>query len=212
MSLEKYILEELNVKSLVVTSEREKFGVELKAIPDIKVLGMRLKNDSKKVIAAIKELDDDQLQAYQKDSSSFSVAGHQLEQGELKILYTLGKSDGDTDPKYEAHAVGEILVLLNIRADADMINEGIAREVINRVQKLRKKAHLVPTDSVTVWYKISKSEAIANSVQSFNEFISTSLKAPFKPLPVVGDENVVISETQELKESQVEIVITGVKK
>ena len=43
LSLQKYILEELNVRSLVVTSEREKFGVELKAIPDIKALGMRLK-------------------------------------------------------------------------------------------------------------------------------------------------------------------------
>lgn len=211
VSLQKYILEELNVRSLVVTSEREKFGVELKAIPDIKALGMRLKNDSKKVITAIRELNDEQLQEYQRDPATFIVAGHQLEEGELKILYALGKADGDSDPKYEAHAVGEILVLLNIRADAGMMNEGIAREVINRVQKLRKKAHLVPTDPISVWYKITESDDIANSVQSCHEFISSSLKAPFKSLPVVGDETVIISETQQLKDSKVEIVVTGVK-
>ena len=210
LSLQKYILEELNVRSLVVTSEREKFGVELKAIPDIKALGMRLKNDSKKVIAAIKELTDEELQEYQRNPTGFSVAGHGLEEGEVKILYTLGRCE-EKDQKYEAHATCGILVLLNIQADTEMMNEGMAREVINRIQKLRKKAHLVPTDPITVWYRITKSEEIARSVESLHDFITSSLKTPLKPLPVVGDEEIIISETQDLKESQVEIVITGLK-
>jgi isoleucyl-tRNA synthetase len=47
-----------------------------------------------------------------------------------------------------------LLVLLNISLSQDMIDEGVSREVVNRVQKLKKKAKLVVTDEVTVFYQV----------------------------------------------------------
>ena len=47
-----------------------------------------------------------------------------------------------------------MLVLLNISLSQDMIDEGVSREVVNRVQKLKKKAKLVVTDEVTVFYQV----------------------------------------------------------
>ncbi len=41
--------------------------------------------------------------------------------------------------RYHAHAEGELLVLLDVTPSQDMVDEGIAREVINKIQKLRKK-------------------------------------------------------------------------
>ena len=56
--------------------------------------------------------------------------------------------------KYEADSEGSLLVLLNISLSQDMIDEGVSREVVNRVQKLKKKAKLVVTDEVTVFYQV----------------------------------------------------------
>lgn len=208
--LEEYILGELNVRNLTVTDEREKYGVQLRAVPDIKILGMRLKNESKNVISAIRKMTDEQLLEFQKNPTDHQICGQKLDEGELKIIYALPENKEEAQ-KYTAQAEGEILVLLDIIPDDSMKDEGMAREVINRIQKLRKKANLVPTDPVTVYYKISNNPEISSSVESFHEFISNSLKVPLKslPLPSDGDHKTIISETQTLKESQLEIVITS---
>ncbi|CAB4040221.1 isoleucine--tRNA ligase, cytoplasmic, partial [Paramuricea clavata] len=53
-SLESYIIEELNVKKLTVSSEKDKYGIYLKAEPDNQTLGRRLKGAFKQVSQAIK--------------------------------------------------------------------------------------------------------------------------------------------------------------
>lgn len=78
--------------------------------------------------------------------------------------------------------------------DQNMLDEGIAREIINRVQKLRKKAHLVPTDLITVNYSINPIGELSRVAKEFNDFITNVLKVPFIDGPVKG--NVIIEETQ----------------
>lgn len=45
-------------------------------------------------------------------------------------------------------------MLLNVVQDQSMKDEGLAREAINLVQKLRKEAHVTPSDAVTVYYEV----------------------------------------------------------
>eukprot|EP00058_Branchiostoma_floridae_P006024 XP_002591512.1 hypothetical protein BRAFLDRAFT_287206 [Branchiostoma floridae] len=61
-SLESYILEELNVRTLTSSSDKQKYCVKLVAEPDHRVLGARLKQAYKSVQKAIRELTDQQLQ------------------------------------------------------------------------------------------------------------------------------------------------------
>lgn len=86
------------------------------------------------------------------------------------------------------------MVLLNITPDQSMLDEGIAREIINRVQKLRKKAHLVPTDSIQVYYNINPAGELSRVAEELNDFIINVLKVPFINGPAEG--NVIIEETQ----------------
>lgn len=88
----------------------------------------------------------------------------------------------------------QILVLLNVTPDQSMLDEGTAREIINRVQKLRKKAHLVPTDLITVYYNISPAGELSRVAKELNNFIRNVLKVPFIDGPAIG--NVIIEETQ----------------
>lgn len=84
--------------------------------------------------------------------------------------------------------------MLNVTPDQSMLDEGIAREIINRIQKLRKKAHLVPTDSITVYYNISPVGELSRVAKEFNDFIINVLKVPFIEGPPMG--NVIIEEVQ----------------
>lgn len=53
-SLKQFIIDELNVKDVILSMDKQAYGVQLKAEADIKALGLRLRNESKKVIAAIR--------------------------------------------------------------------------------------------------------------------------------------------------------------
>ena len=53
-----------------------------------------------------------------------------------QLVYSV---DASVSSRYAAHADREFLVLLDITPSQDMVDEGVAREVINKIQKLRKK-------------------------------------------------------------------------
>jgi isoleucyl-tRNA synthetase len=89
--------------------------------------------------------------------------------------------------------------LLDLKADQSMIEEGMAREVINRMQKLRKKAGLVPTDQVTVFYGITPAKSeLERITDSYLSFIENTIKMPVKPKSQLGKGNVIMEENQQV--------------
>ena len=134
-SLQEFIASALNVRSIVFSQDKEKYGVSSRAEPDHKLLGLRLKGDFKSVSQKIRELTDAEIQK-QSTRGWFEVGGHRLEANEVHIIYQLASSlSGD----FEAHSDNDVLVLLNMKPNQELVDEGIAREIINRVQKLKKK-------------------------------------------------------------------------
>ncbi|XP_029178290.1 isoleucine--tRNA ligase, cytoplasmic [Nylanderia fulva] len=184
--LKTYILDELNVRKLTVTTDKKKYGVTLRAEPDHKTLGIRLKGEFKQIMQAIKELSDEQLQEFLA-TKEIVVQGHTLEEQDLRLMYNFSDPAAQELSKqgvqYEAHSEGGLLILLDITYDEELHNEGIAREVINRVQKLRKRTRLVPTDAAFVYYKIYCTEdkdKLAKVMVSHKAFIECMTKTPLK--------------------------------
>ncbi|XP_051833621.1 isoleucine--tRNA ligase, cytoplasmic [Antechinus flavipes] len=206
-SLEKYILEELNVRRVTLSTDKNKYGIRLRAEPDHMVLGKRLKAAFKAVMASIKELTNEQLERLQQ-TGSLVVAGHELHREDVRLLYTFDQAQGSSS-QYEAHSDAQVLVLLDVTPDQSMVDEGMAREVINRIQKLRKKCNLVPTDEVAVYYRSpSQGDYLDTVIQSHTDFILATIKAPLKPYPVPPSDRVLIQEVTQLKGSDLEITLT----
>ncbi|KAL9696826.1 hypothetical protein quinque_000267 [Culex quinquefasciatus] len=205
-SLENFILGELNVRSITLSSDKQKYGVKLRAEPDHKVLGMRLKNGFKQVIQAVKALTDAQI-AEQLKAGFFTVLGHRIELNELRLIYQFDEQQAGGQ-NYEAHSDNDVLVLLDMTPNEELMKEGVAREIINRIQKLKKKAKLIPTDPVLIYYTVSKPGEIKSVAESHQEFIVNTVKSPFLPYsPEAAAKRVLIEESQELKGIQLNLVI-----
>ncbi|XP_071669138.1 isoleucine--tRNA ligase, cytoplasmic isoform X3 [Patagioenas fasciata] len=205
-SLEKYILEELNVRQVTLSANKDKYGVRLRAEPDHMVLGKRLKGAFKLVMAAIKELKSEQLEEFQ-ETGTIVVEGHELHVEDLRLMYTFDQVAGGS-AQYEAHSDAQVLVLLDVTPDQSMVDEGVAREVINRIQKLRKKRNLVPTDEITVYYRAQpEGDYLDTVVKEHTDFIFATIKAALKPYPVPTSKDVLIQETTQLKGSELEITL-----
>ncbi|XP_066051139.1 isoleucine--tRNA ligase, cytoplasmic [Chamaea fasciata] len=202
-ALEKYVLEELNVRALTLSADKSRYGVRLRAEPEHTVLGRRLKGAFKAVMAAIKELSSEQLERFQ-ETGSIVVEGHELHGEDLRLMYQMTEGSA----QFEAHSDAQVLVLLDVTPDQSMVDEGVAREVINRIQKLRKKRNLVPTDEITVYYRaLPEGEYLDTIIQQHAEFIFATIKADLKPYPVPTSKEVLIQETTQLKGSELEITL-----
>jgi len=99
-------------------------------------------------------------------------------------------------------------VLLDTTPDQEMLDEGVAREVVNRVQKLRKSAGLKVDDQVTMMYDVSpKDHYLAGVITKFSEYIQTSSKTPLK-LMTSQPKDCIKKESYELKGAKLELHVT----
>ena len=93
--------------------------------------------------------------------------------------------EGADDSQIAANSDSDVLVVLDLHLDTSMIEQGLSRQVVNRYQKLRKKAGLTVTDSVEFYYDISGRDVdplFEKALQSQREYLKTSLGSVLMPL------------------------------
>ncbi|KAK5174924.1 isoleucine--tRNA ligase [Saxophila tyrrhenica] len=150
-TLERYVTEELNIRDLVLTTEESKYGVEYSVQADVKNLGMKFKKDAASIKKALPKLSSADIHAF-LDTGAITVEGHQLSAEDLRVQRGLKQSPETAD--LEVAVEGEVMILLDAFAYPELAQEGLAREVLNRVQRLRKRADLVPTDDIKLAYSV----------------------------------------------------------
>ena len=84
--LEGYIKEQLNVRTVSFSTDRSKYGIELRAEPEIPVLGRRLGKEAKNVFAGIRALSSSQIEEL-KSTGTMQVNGHQITKDEIRIRF-----------------------------------------------------------------------------------------------------------------------------
>ncbi|KAF2480103.1 tRNA synthetases class I-domain-containing protein [Neohortaea acidophila] len=150
-TLERYVTDELNVRDLVLTSDEKSYGVEYSIQADVKNLGMKFKKDAVKIKGALPKLSTAEIQSF-LETGAITVEGHQLSAEDLRVNRGLKQSPATAN--LEVTVEGEVMILLDAFAYPELAQEGLAREVLNRVQRLRKRAGLVPTDDMQLAYAV----------------------------------------------------------
>ncbi|TPX70658.1 isoleucine---tRNA ligase [Spizellomyces sp. 'palustris'] len=199
--LESYIIEELNIRTVTITAEEEKYGIKYKLIPDWKTLGGKLKKELPKVKNALASVSQEAIKQYVK-TQQLEVGGIVLGEGDLQVTRYF---DDNANTSYHAHGTNEVLVILDTGLDQSLIDEGLAREIINRVQRLRKEAGLQPTDEVLYYYKLVEdpSDELAKVLDGQREFLLKALKQPIEHLDQrKPDANIIFEKDQEVSNSK----------
>ncbi|MBA2765125.1 MAG: class I tRNA ligase family protein, partial [Thermoleophilaceae bacterium] len=143
---EALVLEELNVKSLRYVSEADELGrVELK--PNYRTLGPRFGKHMPQVAAAVAALDASHVSATLRDGGAVGlhVDGREHGLGPDDLLITLQPPEG-----YQLERAGRHAVALNLELDAELLREGLAREIVHAVQIARKDAGLDVSDRIAL--------------------------------------------------------------
>ena len=199
-SLQSEICEELNIHDLVLSSDEKKYKVQYSVSADWPTLGKKLKKDAQKVRKALPALKSNDVRQFVA-SGIITVDGIKLEREDLLVKRGLGEDEASKN--LETNTDDDVLTILDVEMHPDLLHEGIAREVVNRVQQLRKRAKLVPTDDIKMEYKVLGDPDNIGINEVFEEHGKTFEKALRRPI----DKHVVTQVGGETKDAIIKDVI-----
>ncbi|MEX0979684.1 MAG: isoleucine--tRNA ligase [Gemmatimonadota bacterium] len=156
--------DELNVKEVVFLSSAEHI-VRLVARPNFRSLGPRFQKRSELAATAIRGLSSETLAAFRRgEEVAISLEGtdHALQPEELEIVE---EAEGD----FIVRSQNGYTAALDPTLDDELLGEGVARELVNRIQRLRKESGLEITDRIELW--ISGSAEVEAAAADFTDFI-----------------------------------------
>ncbi|GAB1370601.1 isoleucine--tRNA ligase [Candidatus Kapaibacterium sp.] len=191
------IQEELNIKSIEFVSESNSDIVKKVAKPNFKVIGKKFGKSTQQVASFIKDLKNDTIKIIESEGKhTFNIDGIEIELSIEDIeIYS-----EDIEGWLVASELG-VTVALDTTLNQELINEGIAREFVNRVQNLRKESGYEVTDRITIEY--SSDGNIQNSVNSMISYICSETLAD----NVVFNNNIQNSNEIELNDSTIKLKI-----
>jgi len=164
------VLNEVNVKEIEYITDTA--GILVRRIkPNFKTLGPRYGKLMKEIGAAINGMEQEQITAFEKEQTHAITAGGQ------QITLTLEDVEivSEDIPGWLVANEGTITVALDIHISDELRREGVARELINRIQNIRKESGFNVTDKIRV--VIERHELINDAIESHGEYIGSQTLA-----------------------------------
>jgi len=190
------IKEELNVKNINFIEDLSGY-MNYKVKPNYREVG-------KTFGSAIKDFADKLLTLTNEEILEISNNGLEIEFNGDKLLVTDNMVDIQIEAKegFCSASDNKVFVILNTNLTDELIKEGVARELVRKVQSIRKELDLVITDHITIYY--NGSEVLDDVIELFEDYIKNETLAD----NIIKQENV--SELFELNDEQAEIKIEKV--
>ncbi|HEY5536313.1 MAG TPA: isoleucine--tRNA ligase [Ignavibacteria bacterium] len=154
------ILDEINVKELKLI-EGDSNIIRKKAKPNFKVIGPKFGKDVKKIQSLINNLKHEDIKVIERNNK-ISIENFEISREDIDILT-------ENIEGWLIESEGSITVALDTKLDKELIDEGIVREFVNRVQNYRKTNNFKVNDNIKILIRTTdKIEKILKS--NFDSF------------------------------------------
>lgn len=164
------ILNEVNVKELKHVDNAA--GILVKKVkPDFKKLGPRYGKIMKQLAAEVQGMSQEAIATFEKEEKyTFDIDGQAatIELADVEII-------SEDIPGWLVANAGKLTVALDVTITDDLRKEGIARELVNRIQNIRKSSGLEITDRINI--KLTDLEQIRETVSEYNNYIASQVLA-----------------------------------
>lgn len=164
------ILSEVNVKELNYVDNAA--GILVKRVkPDFKKLGPRYGKIMKQLALEVQNMSQDAIAALEQNGSyTFDVSGPDatIELADVEII-------SEDIPGWLVANAGKLTVALDVTITDDLRKEGIARELVNRIQNIRKSSGFDITDRINI--EISDKEQVRDTISEYKDYIASQVLA-----------------------------------
>jgi isoleucyl-tRNA synthetase len=171
LHLEELIKSEVNIKDIEFIDDAS--GILVKSVkPNLPVLGKKLGPKMRFVVGAINKWGQTEIAEIEREGKiSVDVEGESLELLLEEVLIS-----SEDIPGWSVASDQGVTVALDVTLSDELKQEGIARDLVNRIQNLRKDMGLEVQDKINVTLA-DDNELVKNALESFGEYIQTEVQA-----------------------------------
>ncbi|MDD4679806.1 MAG: isoleucine--tRNA ligase [Clostridia bacterium] len=165
------IQEELNVKEVVFAKDLNKY-MDFQLKPNFKVAGPVLGSKIKLLGKALAGLDasDAAPRLENSESMTLDLDGEPYEISKENVMITITAKEG-----FNMAADNNLFVILDTTLTQELIDEGLARELVSKVQQMRKTNDYEVMDNIRIY--LYADEAVLKAVELFEDYIKTETLA-----------------------------------
>ncbi len=193
------ILSETNIKDIEYITDASGF-IKKKVKPNFKALGPKAGKNMKAVAEAITNMSPDALNKFEETGSTkFEIENStfEIELSDVEII-------AEDVPGWQVASLGKLTVALDVNITDELKQEGISRELINRIQNLRKGKDFEVTDKINV--RLRDHSLINEAVKNNLSYICAEILADTIQL----DNQLNEGETVLIDENEILIAITKI--
>jgi isoleucyl-tRNA synthetase len=189
--VEELIRTEVNVKEIEYLSPDNNF-IKKSVKPDYKVLGKKLGAHMKAAALCLSNLSQEEIGQLERNGS-FEL---NIDDQTIEVLSSEVSVVSEDVPGWQVATNGKITVALDITVTDQLLHEGVARELVNRIQKIRKESGLALTDRIDV--RLGGAENLAGSISEYKSYICAEILADSLTLDSdpAGGAEVEVNDTQ----------------
>jgi len=187
--LQSYVKEELNVEEVLFTTDMS--AVSVTAVPNFRKLGKRVGKMMKEVKEACEKLTTEQIKEYES-KGKIEVCGFEMTGDELEVKRGGGAGDLEGDD--------DVIVIMDFTMTPELEEKWMGRELVKRVQNLRKAAGLQQGDNVMVFVETEASKkpkpgpTVAATLKNRLDYVEKLLRRKLQPGARQGHEVILGSE------------------
>jgi len=162
------ILSETNIKDIEYITDTAGF-ITKKIKPNFKALGPKVGKDMKMVAEVVNNLTQEQLSQFENEGK-YQITGtnYVIELSDVEII-------AEDIPGWQVTNMGNLTVALDVTITDELKQEGLSRELINRIQNLRKELNFEVTDRITV--TLQNHNLVAAAVAQNKTYICSEILA-----------------------------------
>jgi isoleucyl-tRNA synthetase len=180
-NIEDLIKTEVNIKSIEYLTDSEGF-IKKKLKPNFKTLGARMGTKMKSVAAAISNMDQHEISSLERQKNFFL----QIDNEQVEVLVSDVEIIAEDIPGWSVANKDNLTVALDISITPELQKEGNAREIVNRIQKIRKESGFEVTDRINVY--IEEYEPFNSTIIDYCDYICAEILADtIKTVPLLDN-------------------------
>ncbi|UEG53316.1 isoleucine--tRNA ligase [Mucilaginibacter daejeonensis] len=174
-AVKELILSETNIKQIEYITDTAGF-IKRKIKPNFKALGQKVGKDMKAVAEAIGKLSQEDIAALEANGQlELEYTSVQQTTAHYSLLTADVEISAEDVPGWQVANLGKLTVALDVTITNELKLEGISRELINRIQNLRKSSDLEVTDKINV--RLSDHPLIIEALKNNLAYISAEILA-----------------------------------
>ena len=183
------ILSETNIKAIDFIKDTAGF-IKKKVRPNFKALGAKVGKDMKLVAEAINNISQEDLAKFEQDGNiAIPNTEYAIQLSDVEII-------AEDIPGWQVTNMGSLTVALDVSITTELKLEGLSRELINRIQNLRKELNFEVTDRISV--NLQNDNVIADAVMQNKTYICAETLADDIKLSenIVNGNKIVIEDVE----------------